>query len=161
MKGDPTRTIPRETTYNLVAHGAMKRDGVRQINRGTCTKSLSIDLDPGKYTILFKKDSEADPRLVDYYWVEDFYVDVDAEGFRRLSGIKPKTVTTIQSADGPRWNCNISGCQESTMTEYSAVVHEAKHNGFDLEKKSELDRFLGIVPKQVVIEPPLPKVSRT
>lgn len=146
LKGDPKQPIPKDTTFCVEAYGATRRDGVKRIEEGTCTKSLSLDLDPGKYVVVFSKSNKNDPRIIDYRWQEDFFVDTTEDTFRKLVGRKPKLARAMATVDGFRWACPITGCEESMMTEYAMVKHEAMHDGFDLDKPEDMARFLGEAP---------------
>lgn len=142
LTGPPNQKIPRDTYYRIETFGPSVRDGKTLIKEGKCTKSLSQDLDPGKYVVVMKHTHVNDPHTTDFYWYNEFLVDVDEEEWKQLRSMRPKLATTIQSIDGPRWTCPITGCQESTMTPFAMVSHEASHQGYNLEDKDDLKRFL-------------------
>lgn len=162
LKGDPKREIPKNSEYCIEAFGPSVRDGVIRVAEGSCSKSIAIDLDPGKYVVVIRRTSPHDPKQIDYYWHEEFFVGVTEEQYQRFKGIRPRLTRGLQTSEGPRWHCPITGCGEVMGTAYAMVEHEAMHNGFDLNKPEDLERFLGPVEKASgKPTPPAPKALRT
>ena len=139
LKGHPDAGIPRGTEYMVVSIEDRKHTMVAE---GTCSGQLPLDLDPGLYKAVFTKTDPNDPKRILMRHYQEFYVDVDESEFKLLKGLKPKFAKSLQTSDGPRFSCQIGGCDFSGMTVYAMVAHEAKHQGFDLSKEGDRARYL-------------------
>lgn len=102
------------------------------VTSGTSTsKSITLDLDPGKYRIKVWKHGVAN-------WGQEFLVGMDADEFKVLASRRPKFVKVSFTTEGVRWACKL--CPEQNMTHHGAVKHEwMEHFGIDPLKVSEED----------------------
>lgn len=95
------------------------------------SKSITLDLDPGKYRIKVWKHGVAN-------WGQEFLSGMNEAEFKVLSSRKPKFVKVSFTTEGVRWSCTL--CQEQNMTHHGAVKHEwMDHFGIDPLKVSEED----------------------
>lgn len=100
------------------------------IAKGTASRSIALDLDPGKYFIKVTKFTP--DGIGNVCWGQEFFVDMDEETFRRIQGMRAKWVETVHTTEGPRHRCTIPGCSEVNMSPFGAVIHEMKdHFGID------------------------------
>lgn len=139
LKGHPDAGLPRGTEYMVVSVDAGRHSKVAD---GTCAGVLPLSLDPGHYIAVFTKTDPHNPKNILMRHYEEFYVDVSEDEFKVLKHLRPKFARSIQTSDGPRWTCQMSGCEFSGTSLYSVVAHEAKHKGFDLNKPGDRARYL-------------------
>ena len=111
--------IPRGSRYRVYAISGKEE---LLVAAGTGSKSIALDLDPGKYRIKVTRYSQDGYTNVN--WGREFLVDMDEATFRKISSLKPKWVKRSMTTDGPRYRCTLPGCDVANMSVYGAVMHE-------------------------------------
>jgi hypothetical protein len=125
---EPCPGIPRNSRIRL--ESLPKR---RVIYDGTASKSLPIDLSPGKYAISISKFT--DEGLADFSYEYEFYHECTEQQFRALVNAKPTFVKIMNTSQGPRWRCTIKPCDFESTSQYDAVIHEWEHRGVNILDK--------------------------
>ena len=105
------------------------------------SKSVSINLDPGKYIYTILKPLPGAKTVVKTSG--SILVGISEENFRKLQYIKPKLMKAAMTSDGVVWRCKMPGCQEEVTSEVSAIQHEGEHFGMDLIKDPTNTMYLG------------------
>jgi hypothetical protein len=108
---------------------------------GTVSKSIALDLDPGKYTYSVTKLIQPPGlqggrgQMINY--IGEFFHEVEPAAWEKLKHMGPQMCRPIQTSDGPRWRCTFPRCREEEFTSaMSALLHEVGHFGVSQ------DRFL-------------------
>lgn len=125
---EPCPGIPRNSHIRL--ESLPKR---RVIYDGMASKSLPLDLSPGKYVISISKFT--DDKLADFAYEYEFYHECTEAQFRALSNAKPTFVKIMNTSQGPRWRCTIKPCDFESTTQFDAVIHEWEHRGVNILDK--------------------------
>lgn len=127
LSGNPAKGgIPRKSRVRLVA--LPKRSLVFS---GVVSKSLSIDLDPGRYAYTVMKHL-GNRKVIRY--TEEFMHEVTAEAWSKLKDMHPSMCKVMNTGGGPRYRCTFGGCQEDEFTTaLSALLHEVSHSGISPE----------------------------
>lgn len=104
---------------------------------GTVSKSIALDLDPGKYvysvTKLISPPGKAGRGQMINYGGE-FYHEVEPKAWVKLQAMAPQMCRVMQTSDGPRWRCSFPRCREEEFTSaMSALLHEVSHFGIPTE----------------------------
>lgn len=156
LKGHPIHGIPRRSSVRIEALNPHKAGQSRKdtVWEGEATRSISQDLDPGKYVYFVGK--KIDENSNDFLrYVGAFYVGMSrkhdfcdlkdwerdpqpdcaecSKTWKRLAGYRPQFSKGRQTVDGLRYSCGYTGCKvDNLTTAFSAVMHEAEHQGIDL-----------------------------
>lgn len=106
---------------------------------GTVSKSVALDLDPGRYiysiTKIISPPGLAGGRGQMINYSGEFYHEVTPEAWEKLKAMAPQMCKVMQTSDGPRWRCSFPRCREEEFTSaMSALLHEVSHFGISEEK---------------------------
>ena len=97
--------------------------------QGKVTRSLSLDLDPGYYSITIHNGEDDPTGKFCYAWSEFFYHDITPEKWKILRRLRPRMAKGMLGTDGASWKCGYPGCREVTQTLTAAALHEFIHFG--------------------------------
>lgn len=120
--------IPRKSSVRIES---LPRRSV--VFSGTVSKSIALDLDPGKYIYSVTKLIAAPGlnsrgEMINYGG--EFYHGVEPAAWEKLKNMRPQMCRVMQTSDGPRWRCSFPRCREEEFTtELSALLHEIGHFG--------------------------------
>jgi len=123
FEGDPKQGgIPRKSSVRVES---LPKKSV--VFSGTVSKSLALDLDPGKY--IYSVTKLIGPKTMVNY-IGTFYHEITPEAFEKLITCAPQMCKSIHTSDGPRWRCTFPRCKDEEFTsEVSALLHEVGHFG--------------------------------
>lgn len=140
IKEDAQHPIPRPVKKHKTTYCIVMLPGNHIVERGSTNgRSISVDLDPGKYRIVvsqFIVTGEGTATLTK--WRKDFYHDLgdtDEEAeirFTRLKDAPLRFTRGIMTSDGLRYHCQLPGCSQESTSRTAAILHEAEHSGIDL-----------------------------
>jgi len=132
---------------------------------GKVSGVVSRDFDEGKYVW---KAHRYDPAGIDgFSEYGEFLVGMTDHQWLRISHMQPKSAKAVLTQDGVVFHCRFPGCERSTTSKISALLHEANdHFGTDLlgeaspkEAKKEVDEKINQI-VQVKRRPGRPRVSQ-
>lgn len=120
--------IPRKSSVRVES-----LPGRSVVFNGTVSKSIALDLDPGKYiysvTKLISPPGKAGRGQIINYSGE-FFHEVEPEAWAKLQAMSPQMCRVMQTSDGPRWRCSFPRCREEEFTSaMAALLHEVGHFG--------------------------------
>lgn len=113
------------------------------VQRGECSRSISVDLDPGQYRIVVSQlvvpGGISSPReggtTTLLKWKKDFFHELTPEQHKRIINSPLQFTKGMQTSDGVRYLCKLTGCDVEMTSRAAAVLHEAEHKGVDLLKR--------------------------
>ena len=123
FSGDPAHGgIPRGSKVRIEALPERRR-----IWSGKASKSVSLDLDPGKYVFCVNYAPPGGYGAIKY--VQEVFVDIDEEQFKKLSHASPTLLHPVITSEGTVWRCTIPQCKSEVTSKVAAIMHEAEHRG--------------------------------
>jgi len=94
---------------------------------GIVSKSLALDLDPGRYIYSVTK-LIGEKALINY--TGEFYHEIEPAAWEKLKDMQPQMCRPIHTTDGARWRCTFPRCRDEEFTSaVSALLHEVSHFG--------------------------------
>lgn len=108
------------------------------------SKQVMIDLDPGLYAISVSKylGVNANKRHSMMTWGGLRLHDLTQHQYNVLSNMRTKHCSGRMTGDGYIISCNLTGCDFTTKTSVSAIMHELEHRGITLEQITAEDTDL-------------------
>lgn len=119
--------IPRKSTVRVET--LPKR---HVIFNGVVSKSIALDLDPGRYVYSVTK-LIGDKTMINY--IGEFYHEIEPAAWEKLKLLEPQMCKPMHTSEGLRWRCTFPRCREEEFTSgVSALLHEISHFGIPQEQ---------------------------
>lgn len=96
---------------------------------------VSVDLDPGKYTLVVYHFSP--DKVTNFKYRETFLHGITEDQWAKLSNMRPKIARVVHTTLGIVYRCGFVGCKDEHTSRASAVIHECEHQGVDLFQEPE------------------------
>ncbi len=101
--------------------------------------SVHIELDPGKYLYsivrLTEVAEDGTRDIEDCRYDGFFFHEIEEEAYNQLKTMKPRLTRTLNTSEGARWKCLVTGCKEEYTSPVGALLHEiTEHMGIDREE---------------------------
>lgn len=129
--------LPRKTRVRIVTHP----NGLR-IWKGVVSRSATVDLDPGAYSIVRHKSTKMSTgKFSCFKEVNVVYHDITKEQLRKIEEKESRHIKSVVTTHGNRWRCTYPGCDVTDLTSSIAgKVHELEqHYGqFPLGRPDDL-----------------------
>ena len=135
--GDPEQGgLPRGS--NIRIEEAMGRNVVFEGSMRHSAQAVHIELDPGKYLYsvvrLTERAEDGTRDIDDCRYDGSFFHEIEEEAYNQLKTMKPRLTRTLNTSEGARWKCLVSGCNDEYTSPVGALLHEVvDHMGIDRE----------------------------
>lgn len=116
--------------------------------QGKASRSVSVDLDPGYYsiTVVSNEDDPTGHHCVS--WGDFFYHECTPEQFKILARLRPRMARGVLGSDGATWRCGYLGCRQTFNNVTAIARHEYLHFGVDPLQDGAFD-LMGKVESQM------------
>jgi len=138
FEGDPEQGgLPRGS--NIRIEEAMGRSVVFEDKLRHNHGAVHIELDPGKYLysiVRLTETAEDGTRdIEDCRYDGFFFHEIEEKAYNELKTMKPRLTRTMNTSEGARWKCLVTGCKEEYTSPVGALLHEiTEHMGIDREE---------------------------
>jgi hypothetical protein len=135
FEGDPEQGgLPRGSMVRLEEFGTRA-----VVFEGKVNNSAYVDLDPGKYAYSVVRFTERDDQgardIEDCRYTGEFLHEITEKAYGELKSLKPRLTRTMNTSEGARWRCLVTGCKDEFTTPTAAVIHEVcDHMGVPREE---------------------------
>jgi hypothetical protein len=137
FEGDPEQGgLPKGA--NVRIEDAMSRAVVHEERIRHKHGAIHLELDPGKYLYsvvrLTERAEDGTRDIEDCRYDDKFFHEIEEKAYNELKMLKPRLTRTINTSEGARWKCLVTGCGDEFTSPVGALIHEVvDHIGGDRE----------------------------
>ena len=116
--------IPRGASYRVFSQPENLT-----IQKGEASRSIAIDLDPGKYLVVVRKSTGKKSFMK---WIKTIYHGMTEAQFEKVQAYQTRFTKGVMTSDGVSYRCQMPGCGFEATSRVGAVLHEGEHSGVNL-----------------------------